>query len=366
MRRTNMFKLVTILMMVLILAVSVIGCTQKAAPAPDPGPDAGKETEIPAVKLTYAALDTPPQTYALVDLDFIDHIKEVSNGKITFDYYPGGTLISGSEAAAEIADGVADFGWPRPGYSKNGFKLYNASMIWMYNLHPIEDVKAEIEIFKKMCEQPQVKKELAGLMPYGVNAGGTEAYLFMTKPFTKLSDIKGKTIRATGAWADVVKGLGGVPITIPMSETYLALEKGTVDGTLGLDATVLKAQNFADVMKGGMPLGINMAPYHSWAFNADKWNSLPQPIKDIFLAEEAWLEAKVIQQLQSELEPAIKHGADKGVQYVKISDEDLQTLYTVMDQVCREQTKKLDETGLEATKTFEYVQGLVKEYKSKK
>jgi TRAP-type C4-dicarboxylate transport system substrate-binding protein len=54
--------------------------------------------------------------------------------------------------------------------------------------------------------------------------------LFCRKPIAGLSDIKGLKVRTNGPSAsDLVKSLGGQPVSLAFGEVYTALERGTVD-----------------------------------------------------------------------------------------------------------------------------------------
>ena len=54
--------------------------------------------------------------------------------------------------------------------------------------------------------------------------------LFCRKPIATLADIKGLKVRTNGpSAADLVKGLGGQPVSLAFGEVYTALERGTVD-----------------------------------------------------------------------------------------------------------------------------------------
>lgn len=321
---------------------------------------------MPEVKMTFAAPHTPPQTYAVVDVDFIEHMKEVSDGKINMTYYPGGTLIGGREAASELKAGAADFGWPRVGYSQHGYKLYNTNLIWMYNIDPIDDVEAELEMYKKLYEKEEMYSEFDGIVPFGANASGATAWLFTTTPIKSLDDIKGKMIRANASWAKVVSELGGVPVSIPFSELYLALEKGTVDGVLGLPGSVIKGENLGEVIDYAMDIKMNQTPYYAWAFNEKSWNNLPEEAKEMFKAEEEWLEDRVVAQIQDETTPSIEYGKELGIEFVTISDKDRERLFGIMDSVCREECAILDDEGYAATEMYEYTQSMIQEYLSTK
>lgn len=54
--------------------------------------------------------------------------------------------------------------------------------------------------------------------------------LFCRKPIATLADIKGLKVRTNGpSSADLVKALGGQPVSLAFGEVYTALERGTVD-----------------------------------------------------------------------------------------------------------------------------------------
>lgn len=356
------FKLTVTVMVLVLLSLSFVGCSSSNQPA-----SSGPLNNVKEIKLTYAAPHTPPQTYGNVDVAFMEHMDKVSGGKIKFQYYPGGSLIGGTESAAELAKGVADYGWPRPANSPNGYVLYNALMMFMFNMDPINDVKGELEIYKKVHEKyPELYKEYVGIFPYAANAGGTSAYIFSKKPFKTLADLKGKIIRASGSWASVVKALGAQPVNMPIADTYLALEKGTVDATLGLPITSLKADRLGEVCKYVADIKLNMSPYYSNAFNKAKWDSLPKEVQQVFLNEQKWLEEKIVATVVSEVEPVKQYAKEQKIEIVEFSESDLKTLKDAMDGINRETTSALDKKGYKATEIYEYFQQLIKEYYANK
>ena len=61
----------------------------------------------------------------------------------------------------------------------------------------------------------------------------SEPYTLITrnKPVKSIEDIKGMKIRMTGGPpTDMMKLLGGVPMLIPMPDSYISLQKGVIDG----------------------------------------------------------------------------------------------------------------------------------------
>lgn len=78
---------------------------------------------------------------------------------------------------------------------------------------------------------PVANKELERL---GIKLVATYPFsgqmLFCRKPIASLADLKGLKVRTNGpSSADLVKALGGQPVSLAFGEVYTALERGTVD-----------------------------------------------------------------------------------------------------------------------------------------
>ena len=84
---------------------------------------------------------------------------------------------------------------------------------------------------------------------------------------------------ALGDHGVIAKELGAVPVSIPSTESFEALQRGTVDGAL-FNLTTSTTYNLEQVAKnvyklpiGGVGLLIGMS--------LDKYNSLPDDLKEI-------------------------------------------------------------------------------------
>ena len=60
--------------------------------------------------------------------------------------------------------------------------------------------------------------------------------------------MKNLRLKANAENADIVKAVGGAPVTMPITETYDALQKGLLEGVFST-YEVLKYWKFADVVK---------------------------------------------------------------------------------------------------------------------
>jgi TRAP-type C4-dicarboxylate transport system substrate-binding protein len=92
--------------------------------------------------------------------------------------------------------------------------------------------------------------------------------------------IKGKRIRALGIYGDLIRALGGSPVTLPMPELYQALMLGTIDGGIH-GAGTLEESKMAEPEKYFVTypnlntIGVTML------INLKKFNALPEDIKNI-------------------------------------------------------------------------------------
>lgn len=364
--RGSLFLVVVLSAMLILTAAALTGCSGGSGGStetPSSSSEASSEQEV--ITLTFTSFSTLPQTAAKVDDEFMKRITEVTNGRVQWKYYGGGTLISGNDAAEELGSGVADFGIPRVGYSPAGYDLNKAYMTFMYNCDPY-DAEMELDIAHQIfAKYPQFDQEFLenGMFPYAGNASGTSRALFTNKPINSLDDLKGATIRATGNWAEIVKGLGAEPVNLPMSETYLALEKGTVDGVIGLATFTLQADKLAEVVKYCYDLKVNFAPIYEWAFCKASWDKLPDDIKQVFIDNRNFLEMKSVEINMADTKPAEEYAKSLGVQFFELSEEDQAKLYEIFDQVNRKIAAELDAKGIPGTEIYEETQRLIREYK---
>ncbi len=106
-------------------------------------------------------------------------------------------------------------------------------------------------------------------------------YMGRGTPPQSVADFKGKRLRALGGMGRAAKAIGAVPTTMPASETYTALQRGTVDA-IGFPFTysfaAYKLDEVADWYTTNMSLGTVTCPT---VFNKRAYEKLPASYKKI-------------------------------------------------------------------------------------
>jgi len=246
-----------------------------AAPATKPAPAtsaAGGQTW----NLRYA-LDTPqgtPKSDAVGA--WAKMVEQATNGRVKVTVFYGATLCSLPDTMTAVQNGIADIGDNQTGIVPGAFPLTEViTLPFLGTGSGVTNGKISWQLNR---EFPAMQAELKNYKTVGIFC--TEAYHLATvkKPVRTLDDLKGLKIRAVGGPpTDMTKALGATPIQISMPDVYLALQKGTLDGTWYSWEAVFGFRMYevtkyiTDIPTSGVVFVVFM--------NQKTWDSFPSDIK---------------------------------------------------------------------------------------
>ena len=167
-------------------------------------------------------------------------------------------------------------------------------------------------------------------------------------------------IRSTGMAAKIVKALGGIPVAMPMGETYDALDRGVVEGfALPQEALIgwklgekvkFTTESFGSAYSTGFFVVMNKA----------KWAALPPDVQKIIeQVNEEWIEkqGKLWNQLDKE---GKEYAIQKGVKFAKVSKEEDAKVVGLMKPILDEYVKTMQAKGLPAAEALKFCQDYLK------
>lgn len=341
------FKSPCLLNLLLVLALSALGMTQPAWSA------------SPAPLILKTSLFTPAGIpYVKANGWILQEIEKRSQGRIKFEYYYSGSLLPAKETVAGLKTGVADMGIASGAYEPGKLPILTVLSLPMAGARFFSSAMATADLM----ELPEAKAELDRYNIRFLSFWQNTSYgLWSIKPIKTIADMKGKKIRAVGEQATFIKDLGGVPVSMVVTETYNALQRGTVDGTLANPIFAFDYK-FNEVCPYYNSLMFGNVGY-VLAINKDSWKKIPPDIQKLFveLREEA---AKVGHDIYEtagwkNIEEA---QAKKKVTIFKPSEEDLALARKVaQDTVWKDWVEKTNKKGLPARKILDtYLQALDK------
>jgi TRAP-type C4-dicarboxylate transport system substrate-binding protein len=341
------------LIMVVLGAFILFGLTWGADVRPAQAAD--------TIELTYGGLWPPVHPQSKGVAEWIKKIEQDTNGRVKIKAFWAGALYRPRQSALELGKGVADIGDFSGAYAPKGFAFEKSMrmMFWGVNdRHLARKVYYEVS-----AKYPELEKEFtdaniqvmayASIPPYQIQSA--------KKPIRTTSDFKGMTFKASGDVAKVPKAFGGEGIVMPMSESYTALQKGTIDGVFAPFET-LKSFRFYEVVKYAVEVNIASAPAGHWGFCMDSWKKLPKDIQKVFMDNREFLGQSVEKHLFETEIAAVTLAKKNGVEFIKLAPAELEKVYEMVDNTVMAKMKSLDAKGLPGTAVYRDMRSLIKKY----
>lgn len=238
------------------------------------------------IELTYSNFFPPTHLNSILAQEWINEIQRLSDGQVKITYFPGGSLTAAANIYDGVVNGISDIGMSCFAYTVGRFPVNE--LVDLPHKYPNGWVATKVANDYYNEFKPA---ELDDTHPLYFHAHGPGVIITTEKAVTKLEDMKGLIIRATGVGAKIVQALGAEAYGASQGETYELMSKGVVKGSF-TPREVLKGWNQAQVVKyvtGCYELGYTTDMYV--VINKEKWDSFPSNIKKIFTdVSNEWIE----------------------------------------------------------------------------
>ncbi|MFP3975805.1 MAG: TRAP transporter substrate-binding protein, partial [Dehalococcoidia bacterium] len=305
-----------------------------------------KETPPEKINLKFASYFPTAASQSKLLEDFCADINERTNGRVTIDFYGGGSLLGATKVYDGVMSKVADIGFTHVEYTRGRFPVME--MLDLPHGYPSAWVGSHVanDFYREF--EPE---EWEGAHILWFNTSPINELITAEKRVTTLEDVKGLTIRGPGHIGDVVKALGGTPKPIPLMEAYEALARGVIDASMTPIET-LQSFNLADAAKYVTPcwqVG-NLYTFYT-VMNEDVWDSLPSDVQNTFdevckeyeeKAAKVWNETDTVG-----AEFAVE---EKGVEFVELAPGEVEKWKKAVDPLIEGYVEELESQGHSADK----------------
>ncbi|MBN1152304.1 MAG: TRAP transporter substrate-binding protein DctP [Dehalococcoidia bacterium] len=243
--------------LVLVLSlVLVVGCAQ---PTPQPTSGTTTPTQTPttpapsqpaASKTTLVCQMIYPGT-VLGDAGYMgtmykEYVEKATGGRVIIDLQPPGAVVQAGDLLSAVGAGTIDMTYAAAGLYWTGVMPEGSieaglPFAWLtareaiegYEVYGIGDHMQELYAQHNIHHQPVFFDTL---------------YLILsTKAVNEPEDLNGLKVRAPGIYGEWVTGWGGSPITIPLTETYMAIKLGTMDASI-MSPSYLEVSSLKEVI----------------------------------------------------------------------------------------------------------------------
>jgi len=200
-----------------------------------------------------------------------EQMRERSDGTLGLNITWGGALLGAKTAAQGLSDGVADMASIVPVYAPGKLVAYEVVDTLQFG----DEWVGMMATYDFMTKNEIALKEQAkaNLHYFGNYTTGPTQLLTRDKPVKTGADLKGMTIRATGAFVPAIESQGAATVSISQPKVYEALSNGSVNGSTTY-YYVVKAYKHYEVIKYITELNMGQVLAFGVAMNANTYKSL--------------------------------------------------------------------------------------------
>lgn len=242
---------------------------------------------------------TPSHVYAVHGFDpFVACLQESFGSEMGFTIYPSGQIASTKDSMVALQDGLVDIA---------PIALsYDAAKLPINGLISLPEFANSTEnmagLYRRALDTPEFQGEFTsqGLKPLFILSFPVFQISTTRPPITDLAGFKGLLIRSPGGIGNLtLAALGAVPTEMPAADSFIAVERGTVNGTYSALESI-KPYGLHEILKS---VSTN-APFGSIptiaTMDLKEWEALDAPAQEKITACSLKVEADLARHLDEQ------------------------------------------------------------------
>jgi len=231
-----------------------------------------------------------PATIAVsrVRVLFFDELVKRSGGRFKVKHFWSGSLAGAKDIPDKLKMNIIQFGSVGPNYRPELFKLTRAADLPFISNRSDALARATSELFQ---ENDLLKKEF--------EAAGIKMVLLefaerspipSAKPAYNVKDMRGWKVRASGAFAGIIKSWDATSIALPFGEIPEALERGVIDASTQVYFTSYDGLKLHEIVDYSIDVGERFATFIYMAMSLKFYQSLPSDLQAIIddMSKTSW------------------------------------------------------------------------------
>jgi TRAP-type mannitol/chloroaromatic compound transport system substrate-binding protein len=254
---------------------------------------------------------------------FCEMVNKMSNGRLIIEVAYDGEGYSVKELVSTIKTGLIDMGELYQGYYTGqipagvvelGLPGGPEDIAWLSYLHYHTD-------FQKVLEAAYGTFKI-----YPLGRWFWPKPVMITKNEIKsVNDLKNLKVRAPGMYGKMLRNLGITPVALSFGEMYTGAATGVIDATAGSPLSDFFDVKIHEVLHYIYPQPLAASQATSVVINKEKFDSLPNDLKEILLVASRYIGFEVFSECKKIEQEAIKQMMKSGLKYSPDpSKEDIQ------------------------------------------
>lgn len=279
-----------------------------------------------------------------------EKIEKMSDGRMKVTFFPGGALGKAPDIYNLTEKGIADIAYNLQDYTPGRFPLTSVFELPFMITTAEKTSRAMWKVFENSPEFREEYKKVKTLGLFCHPAGGFNT---ISKPVKTLEDFEGLKVRTASTYVTkALKLMGAVPVNMPITETYTALERGVVDGTV-LPWEGNFVFKLADLLKYATETNFYTMTMMV-VMNQKKYDSLPDDLKKIIDETTGMaMSAEAGRVYDVTNEPFKKMCLDKGMEAMQFGAEEKGKLVKLTLPLRNEWIQEMESRGLAGKKIYQ-------------
>lgn len=273
------------------------------------------------IVLKYA--DQFPLTHAASKLSaqpFKEWLEARSNGRIEVQLFPAEQLAKAAGLLDAVRNRVTDISMVGVVYVSDRMPLTSA--VELPGL--FSDSIAGSAAFTRLAQNDLLEREYLrnGVRPLFTMVAPPYQLMFAkTEKVDDIGELAGVKLRAAGATGELIaSSLGAVPVRVPASDLYLALDRGTVDGAI-YNPPSLFAYKIEEVLSS-ITTNASLGTVAFAAFvNEDVWKGLPEDVRQLITEVSNEIGDTMAAKFKEQSDVAYTKLDELGVKLIELSPE---------------------------------------------
>ena len=242
---------------------------------------------------------------------WVEQVNSALKGKFNIKYIGGPEVIPALQQAEAVGKGVIDIVMVPTAFYQS--QLPEASAFSLSRKSSAEE-REPGGLYDVMAKRHEaLNMHYIGRVHYG------NFYLWTKDKIPNLEGLKGVKLRTTALYDRFMKRLGAIPVTVPETETYTALEGGTVNG-MGWPVSGPRERGWTKIVKNVIDLPFYSASNVLILMNQEKWKALPPDVQAKLTEITVAFEPKMVKHFKDAENVEWAELQKAGVNRIKFSD----------------------------------------------
>ncbi|MHA1113393.1 MAG: TRAP transporter substrate-binding protein DctP [Alphaproteobacteria bacterium] len=316
-------------------------------------PSVAAEVDGPKVAWNMSLWGKPRATMEAITY-LAEQVSAKTGGNFAIKLHWGGALSHPKENIDGVKIGAFEMALVAPGYHPG--KVPPMMLISLPFL-PIQGLELQARVQNGFYKRPAIVKSAENWNAFSVMPLIVPPYELMGKGKapTTIAGLKSMRIRATGGKGAALKRVGAVPTSMPVPETYNALERGLIQA-VSLSTDNFLAYRIFEVSNWyttNLALGLVVAVTLA---NTDSWKALPPQYRKLILDLAPVAQQYQIDKFQGAIDKAVAAFKKKGITPITYSKADLDAFAAVAGKpVWDAWVKDVESKGYPGRKLLDWV-----------